>query len=264
MASPAPVDWSRRRAMQTWPPFCFARPRNCSPCPTGPGPSEKAPGPPRRASPDSAGPGPADRAPPDPAERNERWLFSALPEWEEDAPRPARAPSTCRPRFGGRLRHLTGEGAEERPAARLCRRRHRRLRPARGARHAQYGAGRGGTGIGKTLGYLAPASLWAERAGGAVWISTYTKALQRQLSGETARIFPMPCCARNASSPARGARIISACSIWRMRCKAGFADARRCWRNWSRAGRPIRRRYGRPGGDLPGPDTCSAATARPR
>ena len=27
-----------------------------------------------------------------------------------------------------------------------------------------------GTGVGKTLGYLAPASLWAEEADGAVWI----------------------------------------------------------------------------------------------
>ncbi|OQW48536.1 MAG: helicase, partial [Proteobacteria bacterium SG_bin6] len=47
-----------------------------------------------------------------------------------------------------------------------------------------------GTGIGKTLGYLAPASLWAEQAGGAVWVSTFTKALQRQLGHETARLFP--------------------------------------------------------------------------
>ena len=47
-----------------------------------------------------------------------------------------------------------------------------------------------GTGIGKTLGYLAPASLWAEKADGAVWVSTYTKALQRQLDREGARLFP--------------------------------------------------------------------------
>src|SRR6185436_473787 len=49
-----------------------------------------------------------------------------------------------------------------------------------------------GTGIGKTLGYLAPASLWAERAGGTVWVSTFTKALQRQLDAEGARIVPDP------------------------------------------------------------------------
>ena len=38
-----------------------------------------------------------------------------------------------------------------------------------------------GTGVGKTLGYLAPASLWAEANGPSVWISTYTRALQRQI-----------------------------------------------------------------------------------
>ena len=46
-----------------------------------------------------------------------------------------------------------------------------------------------GTGIGKTLAYLSPASLWAERAGGTVWVSTFTKALQRQLDAEGPRLF---------------------------------------------------------------------------
>src|SRR6185436_10526831 len=46
-----------------------------------------------------------------------------------------------------------------------------------------------GTGIGKTLAYLAPAALWAERAGGAVWVSTFTKALQRQLDSEGPKLF---------------------------------------------------------------------------
>ncbi len=46
-----------------------------------------------------------------------------------------------------------------------------------------------GTGIGKTLAYLAPASLWAEQSGGTVWVSTFTKALQRQLDGEGAKLF---------------------------------------------------------------------------
>jgi Rad3-related DNA helicase len=46
-----------------------------------------------------------------------------------------------------------------------------------------------GTGIGKTLAYLAPAALWAEQAGGAVWVSTFTKALQRQLVAEGPKLF---------------------------------------------------------------------------
>jgi ATP-dependent DNA helicase DinG len=49
-----------------------------------------------------------------------------------------------------------------------------------------------GTGVGKTLGYLAPASLWAEVNGAAVWVSTYTRALQRQIERESQAIFPDP------------------------------------------------------------------------
>ena len=49
-----------------------------------------------------------------------------------------------------------------------------------------------GTGIGKTLGYLIPAHLWAKKNNAAVWISTYTKALQNQLFNELDKIFPNP------------------------------------------------------------------------
>ena len=49
-----------------------------------------------------------------------------------------------------------------------------------------------GTGIGKTLGYLAPASLWAEANGPGVWVSTYTRALQRQIERESHAVFPDP------------------------------------------------------------------------
>jgi len=49
-----------------------------------------------------------------------------------------------------------------------------------------------GTGTGKTLGYLAPASLWAEANGPSVWISTYTRALQRQIERESHSVFPDP------------------------------------------------------------------------
>jgi ATP-dependent DNA helicase DinG len=49
-----------------------------------------------------------------------------------------------------------------------------------------------GTGTGKTLAYLAPASVWAEANGPAVWVSTYTRALQRQIERETHSVFPDP------------------------------------------------------------------------
>ena len=49
-----------------------------------------------------------------------------------------------------------------------------------------------GTGLGKTLGYLAPAYLWARRNNAPVWVSTYTKNLQRQLDQESARLIENP------------------------------------------------------------------------
>jgi ATP-dependent DNA helicase DinG len=49
-----------------------------------------------------------------------------------------------------------------------------------------------GTGVGKTLGYLAPASLWAEKNGPGLWISTYTRNLQRQIVQEIAHLYPDP------------------------------------------------------------------------
>ena len=47
-----------------------------------------------------------------------------------------------------------------------------------------------GTGTGKTFGYVASASLWAERNRGAVWISTFTRNLQRQVDQELDRLHP--------------------------------------------------------------------------
>ena len=122
----------------------------------------------------------------------ERWLFSRLPEWEEAPPRPQ--PRTYHPGEDetlGRLARIAGEGAEPRPGQRA----YAAAAAQAFAPRTAPGAPRlllaeAGTGIGKTLGYLAPASLWAERAQGTVWISTYTKALQRQLDAETARLFP--------------------------------------------------------------------------
>jgi ATP-dependent DNA helicase DinG len=122
----------------------------------------------------------------------ERWLFSKLPEWEEAQPRPApRTISLSEDQVLDRLDRLTGAGAEPRPgqrayaaaaAAAFTPRRHRD--------QPNMLLAEAGTGIGKTLGYLAPASLWAGEAQGTVWVSTYTKALQRQLDRESLRLFP--------------------------------------------------------------------------
>ena len=125
---------------------------------------------------------------------NERWLFSKLPEWEEQAPRPAPRTIAIVPGDAeARLSDLTGHGAEERPGQRAYAAAATAAFAPRAMRDSpNLVLAEAGTGIGKTLGYLAPASIWAEKAGGAVWISTYTKALQRQLGRETERLFPDP------------------------------------------------------------------------
>ncbi|MFM2409490.1 MAG: hypothetical protein RL481_318, partial [Pseudomonadota bacterium] len=132
----------------------------------------------------------ADRLP-KPAEK-ERWLFSKLVEWEESAPRtPPRALILDRAAVDLQLARLTGSGAEVRQGQRnfaqsvahIFDPRQRKGEPNMLLAEA-------GTGIGKTLGYLAPASLWAQQADGTVWISTYTKALQRQLVSEARRVYP--------------------------------------------------------------------------
>jgi ATP-dependent DNA helicase DinG len=127
-------------------------------------------------------------------ERDERWLFSRLPEWEESGGRPP--PATVRVReaeTAERLKRLVGEGAEIRQGQRdYAAAAAQVFAPRRAQGEPNMLLAEGGTGIGKTLGYLAPASVWAEQADGAVWVSTYTKALQRQLDRESARLFPDP------------------------------------------------------------------------
>jgi len=124
--------------------------------------------------------------------RAEKWLFSRLPEWHEAPPRPQPAQVALEEEaIATQLARLTGEGAEQRPGQQTYAREAGRIfapRPRRGAPHLLLA--QAGTGVGKTLGYLAPASLWAEQSQGTVWVSTYTKNLQRQLRRESARAWP--------------------------------------------------------------------------
>ncbi len=127
-------------------------------------------------------------------EKAERWLFSRLPEWSEGAPRtPPRTVTLDPEAVRDRLAALTGSGAEVRPGQRLYADAAASAFAPRTMRDApNLVLAEAGTGIGKTLGYLAPASLWAEQADGAVWISTFTKALQRQLGHEGERLIADP------------------------------------------------------------------------
>lgn len=125
-------------------------------------------------------------------ERAEKWLFARLPEWDEAPERPQPGNVLIEEEeVVARLARLTGEGAEQREGQRSYAREAGRVFAPRTARKVPHLLlAQAGTGIGKTLGYLAPASLWAERSGGTVWVSTYTKNLQRQLRRESARAWP--------------------------------------------------------------------------
>ena len=123
-------------------------------------------------------------------ERGVRMLFSRLKQWDEAGGRPP--PRTVGVSPGDareKLDRLTGR-AEAREGQRAMAEAVTRIfapKPAKDAPNLLLAEA--GTGIGKTLAYLAPAALWAEQAGGAVWVSTFTKALQRQLDAEGPKLF---------------------------------------------------------------------------
>ena len=121
-------------------------------------------------------------------------IWRRLPEWEDTAPPPApSAHPVGEMEARARLAHILGATAEQRPgqadyagaAATAFAPREIRGDPVVVLAEA-------GTGTGKTLGYIAPASLWAERNKGAVWVSTFTRHLQRQIDAELARLYPDP------------------------------------------------------------------------
>ncbi len=128
------------------------------------------------------------------AEPRALQVWKRLPEWEDEAPPPPPASHAVQPHEArARLAAMLGPHAEQRPgqsdyaaaAAAAFAPRERRGDPHLVLAEA-------GTGTGKTLGYIAPASLWAERNKGAVWVSTFTRHLQRQIDAELFRLFPDP------------------------------------------------------------------------
>lgn len=121
-------------------------------------------------------------------------IWNNLAEWEEKAPRGA---ASSLPILGeealSRLAQLAGDSAESRPGQReFTRVAALAFAPRERAGAPHIVLAEAGTGIGKTIGYIAPASLWAERNKGTVWLSTYTKNLQRQLDQELTRLYPDP------------------------------------------------------------------------
>jgi ATP-dependent DNA helicase DinG len=121
-------------------------------------------------------------------------VWNYLSEWEEGAPEPPPGHLNVDvTEVTDRLENLLGSGSEERPqqkeyaiasAAAFA--------PAEATGAPATVIAEAGTGVGKTLGYIAPASVWADKNEGPVWISTFTRNLQRQLDGELDRLYPDP------------------------------------------------------------------------
>ncbi|MCX7931421.1 MAG: ATP-dependent DNA helicase [Rhodovarius sp.] len=117
-----------------------------------------------------------------------------LPEWEEEAPPPPPSSLPVTPAEARRrLAEILGEGAEPRPAqADYASAAAAAFAPREAEGQPRLVLAEAGTGTGKTLGYIAPASLWAERNRAPVWLATFTRNLQRQIDQELARLYPDP------------------------------------------------------------------------
>jgi ATP-dependent DNA helicase DinG len=123
-------------------------------------------------------------------ERGERMLFSRLPQWEETGdPPPPLATSVDADDATAKLDLLTGRAEAREGQRAMAATAASVFAPKRSRDGPNMLLAEAGTGIGKTLAYLAPASVWAERSGGTVWVSTFTKALQRQLDSEGPKLF---------------------------------------------------------------------------
>jgi ATP-dependent DNA helicase DinG len=122
-----------------------------------------------------------------------------LPEWAEAAPEPPPkhlpvSPSDARARLAALLAiEQPGRRAEPRPQqADYASAISAAFQAIEDENEPTLVLAEAGTGVGKTLGYLAPATLWAERNEAPVWISTFTKALQNQIDRELDRLYPEP------------------------------------------------------------------------
>ena len=122
--------------------------------------------------------------------------WSRIPEWEDQGPPGEPGSKPIDPgQAQERLKEMLGRlGLDEaRPAqAEFAAETAYVFQPRERENEPRMMLAEAGTGVGKTLGYLAPASLWAEANGPNVWVSTYTRALQRQIERESHAVFPDP------------------------------------------------------------------------
>ena len=128
-------------------------------------------------------------APPDPRGASIWFRLPENPEYGAD-PEPGAFPISVK-QSEDRLKAMLGKGAEIRPSQKAYT---ASLVPAFGTPKGEDNPvvvlAEAGTGTGKTLGYLAPATVWAEDNKAPVWVSTYTRSLQHQVVEEMARFYP--------------------------------------------------------------------------
>ncbi|MCL2430457.1 MAG: ATP-dependent DNA helicase, partial [Alphaproteobacteria bacterium] len=129
-----------------------------------------------------------------PSTREALQVWRSLPEWEETAPLPTPGSDPVgEGEARRRLAAMLGSDAELRPTqADYAGAAAAAFAPSERRGEPHLVLAEAGTGTGKTLGYIAPALLWAERNRGPVWISTFTRHLQRQIDAELARAIPDP------------------------------------------------------------------------
>ena len=121
-------------------------------------------------------------------------VWRKVPEWSESAPEPPPANDPVgEDEARERLVTLLGDDAESRDGQRdYAAATSHAFAPLTAPDTPNVVLAEAGTGTGKTLGYIAPASVWSEKNAGSVWISTYTRNLQQQIDQELDHLYPDP------------------------------------------------------------------------
>ena len=121
-------------------------------------------------------------------------VWRKVPEWTESAPEPPPAnDAVSADEARDRLDMLLGDGSESRQGQRdYAAAAAAAFAPPTAPDTPNIVLAEAGTGTGKTLGYIAPASVWSEKNAGPVWISTYTRNLQQQIDQELDHLYPDP------------------------------------------------------------------------
>ena len=121
-------------------------------------------------------------------------VWRKVPEWTESAPEPPPAnDAVSADEARDRLDMLLGDGSESRQGQRdYAAAAAAAIAPPTAPDTPNIVLAEAGPGTGKTLGNIAPASVWSEKNAGPVWISTYTRNLQQQIDQELDHLYPDP------------------------------------------------------------------------